>query len=184
MDGRGELTRDMQPRCQSVMQLRCWAIRRALTTAITAASNNVSVASIPRMTRGIMFYSCPHFGSPLVRYLVPGLHQLMMPSAQLLDLRYESPHLTDLNVKLSRLQKKFDIAVVSLGEGIKTPLTEVWEGSGVNISVDIVPVESSYPGFGDFYELHGIDHVNTCKPASRNSEAYLYLKKMLGDIGL
>ena len=108
----------------------------------------------------------------------------MMPSAQLLDLRYESPHLTELNVRLSRLQRAFGIAVVSLAEGVKTPLTEVWEGSGVNISVDIVPVDSSYPGFGEFYQLKGIDHVNTCKPASRSSEAYVHLKRMLAGLEL
>ena len=154
------------------------------TTAITTASNKVSVRSIPGMTKGIMFYSCPHFGSPLLNYLIPGVHQVMLPSAQLLDLRYESPHLSLLNAKLSRLCRGFNIAIMSLAEGSLTPLTEVWEDSGVNISVDIVPPESSYPGFGDFHQLKGITHVNTCKPTSKETDAYILLIQLLKKSGV
>ena len=144
----------------------------------------VSIKDILKMTRGIMFYSCPHFGSPLLKYLVPGLHQLLLPSAQLLDLRYQSPHLSDLNAKLSKLQKAHNISIMSLAEGTKTPLTEVWNGSNVTLSVDIVPLESSYPGYGDFYKLQGVDHVNTCKPARRTSDAYIHLITLLQGSGV
>ena len=37
---------------------------------------------------------------------------------------------------------------------------------------EVVPLESAYPGFGEFVLLPGTDHINVCKPASRGDAAY------------
>ena len=45
--------------------------------------------------------------------------------------------------------------------------------------VQVVPEESSYPGYGDFVLLKGVDHINVCKPPERSDIAYIKLMNFL-----
>jgi hypothetical protein len=47
------------------------------------------------------------------------------------------------------------------------------------IQVVIVPFESAYPGFGDVKLLAGRDHVDVCKPDSREDEIYVQLLRFI-----
>ena len=41
------------------------------------------------------------------------------------------------------------------------------------VIVQVVPMESAYPGVGDFVALHGVDHINACKPSSPTDASYV-----------
>lgn len=58
------------------------------------------------------------------------------------------------------------LAVLSFSEGGPTHF------SGVLPKMWIVPTESAYPGFGELVVLPGTDHINACKPSTREDEAY------------
>lgn len=45
--------------------------------------------------------------------------------------------------------------------------------------LQVVPETSSYPGFGDFVSLKGIDHINVCKPPQKSDLAYVKLMDFL-----
>ena len=45
--------------------------------------------------------------------------------------------------------------------------------------MQVVPESSSYPGFGAFVLLKGVDHINVCKPSQRSDPAYTELKNFL-----
>lgn len=46
-------------------------------------------------------------------------------------------------------------------------------------AMQVVPEASSYPGYGDFVLLKGIDHISVCKPPQRSDLAYLKLMDFL-----
>ena len=45
--------------------------------------------------------------------------------------------------------------------------------------MQVVPETSSYPGYGMFVLLEGIDHINVCKPPHRSDAAYVKLMDFL-----
>ena len=45
--------------------------------------------------------------------------------------------------------------------------------------VQVVPQTSSYPGFGEFVLLEGVDHINVCKPPQKDDVAYTRLLQFL-----
>lgn len=55
----------------------------------------------------------------------------------------------------------------------KTKVTPLVEGyGGWALRMEVVPIESAYPGFGELVVLDGTDHINSCKPVSRTDPAY------------
>ena len=45
--------------------------------------------------------------------------------------------------------------------------------------MQVVPETSSYPGYGEFILLEGVDHINVCKPPHKTDEAYVKLMHFL-----
>ncbi|KAJ8450780.1 hypothetical protein Cgig2_021252 [Carnegiea gigantea] len=120
-------------------------------------------------TRGVVFYSCPHFGSKLAD--VPWRMGLVLrPAPTIVELRSGSPRLVELNDFMRQLHKKGSLQVLSFCETKVTPLVEGYGGWAFRM--EIVPIESAYPGFGDIVVLESTDHINSCKPVSREDPSY------------
>lgn len=122
-------------------------------------------------TKAIAFYSTPHFGSSMaalgwkLRHLpgaspAPSIHHLS-----------PGPHLAALNACLAVLHESGRVQVLSFTEGLATSLA----GLGFIPKVLIVPFESAYPGFGAVHVLESQDHIDVCKPESRQAQAYTKL---------
>lgn len=120
-------------------------------------------------TCGVVFYSCPHFGSKLAD--VPWRMGLVLrPAPSIGELRSGSPRLEELNHFVRQLHKKGGLQVLSFSETKVTPLVEGYGGWALRM--EVVPIESAYPGFGELVVLDGTDHINSCKPVSRTDPAY------------
>ncbi|PPR94378.1 hypothetical protein GOBAR_AA26291 [Gossypium barbadense] len=120
-------------------------------------------------TVGVVFYSCPHFGSKLAD--MPWRMGLVLrPAPTIGELRSGSPRLVQLNDFLRRLHKKQMLQVLSFCETKVTPIVEGYGGWAFRM--EIVPIESAYPGFGELVVLESTDHINSCKPLSRSDPSY------------
>ncbi|KAK6115889.1 hypothetical protein DH2020_008158 [Rehmannia glutinosa] len=116
-----------------------------------------------------VFYSCPHFGSKLAD--MPWRMGLVLrPAPTIGELRSGSPRLVELNDFVRQLYKKKLIDVLSFCETKVTPIVEGYGGWAFRM--EIVPMESAYPGFGELVVLDSTDHVNSCKPLSRSDPSY------------
>ncbi|KFM68707.1 Protein SERAC1, partial [Stegodyphus mimosarum] len=78
--------------------------------------------------------------------------------------------LQSLHEKFKDIVLQNNIAVLSFGETRKSR----W---GLNLTV-LVSLDSSDPGFGEFYALP-VDHLSTCKPESPDSMMYTKLLHFL-----
>uniref|UniRef100_A0A1J3D2G9 Protein SERAC1 n=1 Tax=Noccaea caerulescens TaxID=107243 RepID=A0A1J3D2G9_NOCCA len=130
-------------------------------------------------TAGVVFYSCPHFGSKLAD--MPWRMGLVLrPAPSIGELRSGSPRLVELNDLLRQLHKKGFLEVLSFCETKVTPIVEGYGGWAFRM--EIVPIESAYPGFGELVVLESTDHINSCKPLSRSdpsyTEALQFLRKL------
>nr|CAD1838089.1 unnamed protein product [Ananas comosus var. bracteatus] len=131
-------------------------------------------------TVGIVFYSCPHFGSKLAD--VPCRMGLVFrPAPSIGELRSGSPRLVELNDFVRRLNNKGVLEVLSFSETKVTPIVEGYGGWALRM--EIVPIESAYPGYGELVVLDATDHINSCKPVNRTDPSYSetleFLKKLL-----
>nr|GEU78522.1 armadillo-like helical [Tanacetum cinerariifolium] len=120
-------------------------------------------------TVGVVFYSCPHFGSKLAD-LPWRMGFVLRPAPTIGELRSGSPRLVKLNDFIRRLHKKGALDVLSFCETKVTPIVEGYGGWAFRL--EIVPMESSYPGYGKLVVLESTDHVNICKPINRNDPSY------------
>nr|GMD89128.1 uncharacterized protein LOC109170573 [Ipomoea batatas] len=120
-------------------------------------------------TVGVVFYSCPHFGSKLAD--VPWRMGLVFrPAPSIGELRSGSPRLVDLNDFIRHRHKKGMLEVLSFCETKVTPIVEGYGGWAFRM--EIVPMESAYPGFGELVVLESTDHINSCKPLNRTDPSY------------
>ncbi|XP_022768813.1 uncharacterized protein LOC111312634 isoform X4 [Durio zibethinus] len=131
-------------------------------------------------TIGVVFYSCPHFGSKLAD--MPWRMGLVLrPAPTIGELRSDSPRLVELNDFLRHLHKKQKLQVLSFSETQVTPIVEGYGGWALRM--EIVPIESAYPGFGELVVLESTDHINSCKPLSRSDPSYTetleFLRKLI-----
>ncbi|KAI9113087.1 hypothetical protein K1719_015612 [Acacia pycnantha] len=125
--------------------------------------------NLVKNTIGIVFYSCPHFGSKLAD--VPWRIGLVLrPAPTIGELRSGSSKLIELNDYIRCLHKKGVLDVLSFCETIVTPIVEGYGGWALRM--EIVSQESAYPGFGELVVLESTDHVNSCKPLSRSDPSY------------
>ncbi|PHT51161.1 hypothetical protein CQW23_10908 [Capsicum baccatum] len=120
-------------------------------------------------TIGVVFYSCPHFGSKLAD--MPWKMGLVFrPAPTIGELRSGSPRLVELNDFMGQLHKKGKLEVLSFCETKVTPIVEGYGGWAFRM--EIVPLESAYPGYGELVVLESTDHINSCKPLSRSDPSY------------
>ncbi|CAO2834210.1 unnamed protein product [Amaranthus hypochondriacus] len=127
-------------------------------------------------TAGVVFYSCPHFGSRLAD--MPWRMGLVLrPAPTIGELRSGSPKLLELNDFMRQLHKKGLLDVLSFCETKVTPIVEGYGGWAFRM--EIVPIESAYPGFGNIVVLESTDHINSCKPLSREDPSYTEILEFL-----
>uniref|UniRef100_A0A0A0L2B0 GPI inositol-deacylase n=1 Tax=Cucumis sativus TaxID=3659 RepID=A0A0A0L2B0_CUCSA len=128
-----------------------------------------NIDNLVKNTVGVVFYSCPHFGSKLAD--MPWRMGLVFrPAPTIGELRSGSPRLVELNDFLRHLHKKGLLEVLSFCETKVTPIVEGYGGWAFRM--EIVPIESAYPGFGELVVLESTDHINSCKPLSRTDPSY------------
>ncbi|KAA8517122.1 hypothetical protein F0562_017415 [Nyssa sinensis] len=84
-------------------------------------------------------------GTTAVTIVKPGMAGITAPSIG--DLRSGSPKLVELNDFIRHLQKKGLLEVLSFCETKVTPIVEGYGGWAFRM--EIVPIESAYPGFGE-----------------------------------
>ncbi|XP_006354916.1 uncharacterized protein [Solanum tuberosum] len=120
-------------------------------------------------TIGVVFYSCPHFGSKLAD-MPWRMGFVFRPAPTIGELRSGSPRLVELNDFMGQLHKKGKLEVLSFCETKVTPIVEGYGGWAFRM--EIVPLESAYPGFGELVVLESTDHINSCKPLSRSDPSY------------
>jgi hypothetical protein len=63
------------------------------------------------------------------------------------ELRSGSPRLEQLNRTISLLHSKGHLKILSFSESTVTPLVEGYGGYALRL--EVVPIESAYPGFGE-----------------------------------
>lgn len=121
--------------------------------------------------RGVVFYSTPHFGSPVVKYNPSILHFLLRATPAVQDMKMNHPELVELNDWFC--QKCDHMLLLSIGESKPTELS-----SSVNAKAMIVPQNSSNPGCGEFI-AHDSDYIYICKPDSRQDDRYTALFRLI-----
>lgn len=95
---------------------------------------------------------------------------MFRPAPTIGELRSGSPRLVELNDYIRHLHKKGLLDVLSFCETKVTPIVEGYGGWAFRM--EIVPIESAYPGFGELVVLDSTDHINSCKPLSRTDPSY------------
>ncbi|KAL9330569.1 hypothetical protein ACSQ67_000179 [Phaseolus vulgaris] len=132
--------------------------------------------NLVKNTMGIVFYSCPHFGSKLAD-MPWRMGFVLRPAPTIGELRSGSSRLIELNDYIRHLHKKGLLDVLSFCETKVTPIVEGYGGWAFR--TEIVPIESAYPGFGELVVLESTDHINCCKPVSRLDPSYTETLKFL-----
>uniref|UniRef100_A0ACD5WSR0 Uncharacterized protein n=1 Tax=Avena sativa TaxID=4498 RepID=A0ACD5WSR0_AVESA len=132
-------------------------------------------------TIGLVFYSCPHFGSKLAD-MPWRMGYVLRPAPSIGELRSGSPRLVELNDFVRQRYSKGLVDVLSFCESDVTPIVEGYGGWAFR--VEIVPIESAYPGYGELVVLQDTDHINSCKPVNKNDPSYAetlaFLEKLRG----
>ncbi|RDX76856.1 putative inactive heme oxygenase 2, chloroplastic, partial [Mucuna pruriens] len=131
--------------------------------------------NLVKNTIGIVFYSCPHFGSKLAD-MPWRMGFVLRPAPTIGELRSGSSRLIELNDYIRHLHKKGLLDVLSFCETKVTPIVEGYGGWAFR--TEIVPIESAYPGFGELVVLESTDHINSCKPVSRLDPSYTETLKL------
>ncbi|GJX77246.1 armadillo-like helical domain-containing protein [Tanacetum coccineum] len=125
--------------------------------------------NLVKNTVGVVFYSCPHFGSKLAD-MPWRMGYVFRPAPFIGELRSGSTRLVELNDFIHDLHKQGSLNVLSFCETKVTPIVEGYGGWAFRM--EIVPIESAYPGFGELVVLESTDHINSCKPISRTDPSY------------
>ncbi|XP_046689244.1 protein SERAC1 [Homalodisca vitripennis] len=135
------------------------------------SSSDPKMAAISKESRGILFYSVPHRGSPLANLNLPLLRQ----SIELTEVQKDSAEVTALHDKFRGLLDSNQLTV-EVRSFIETTLTLM-----SLVYVRIVSVESADAEIGELYGVP-IDHRNICKPRSRNCFLYRELLSLIESV--
>lgn len=134
-------------------------------------SSTEAHSNISKNTKGILFYSVPHRGSPLANLNLPLLRQ----SIELTEVQKDSNEVLELHRKFHSLvqQNQLQVEVRSFIETTLTLMSLFY--------VRIVSVESADAEIGDLYGVP-TDHRNICKPRSRNCFLYKELIDLIDSV--
>jgi protein SERAC1 len=141
---------------------------------LALANDDPKIRQIGENSRGIVFLGVPHRGSSIAK--LSQQTSVLWPTVEVKDLEENSKELLNLNQQfLDNLMKaKEPLEVVSIAEGTSTKIFQ-------NIKLLVVPINSSYLGYGDFY-ISQENHLNLSKPLSQNSFLYLTIVNMIEKI--
>lgn len=137
------------------------------------ASDDPLVRKIGENTRGIIFLGTPHHGSSIAKYSQQA--GVLWPSIEVTEMDENSKELKKLNNEfLHNVSKIQPIEVISIAEGSSMKVLP-------NIKLIVVPLNSAYLGYGDFY-VSNENHLNLSKPISQNSFIYLTVVNLINKI--
>ncbi|KAM9355213.1 protein SERAC1 isoform 2-T4 [Pholidichthys leucotaenia] len=134
------------------------------------ASQDPDMHGLLKNTKGIMFYSVPHYGTFMAEYSV-NVRYLLFPSIEVRELCKDSPALRDLNENFLNMAKEKQIKVLSFAEMLPTTI-------GPMIKIIVVPKQSADLGIGELIEVD-VDHLNICKPEKKDSFLYRHSLKFI-----
>ncbi|OCT79996.1 protein SERAC1 [Xenopus laevis] len=127
------------------------------------ASQDEDMKDLVNNTRGVAFFSVPHHGSRLAEYSI-NARLFLFPSIEVKELSKDSPELKKLNDEFLQFSENKDFKVISFAELSPTQV-------GHMMKLHIVPVESADLGIGTLIPV-GVNHLNICKPKSKDSFIY------------
>ncbi|XP_036437907.1 protein SERAC1 isoform X1 [Colossoma macropomum] len=131
------------------------------------ATKDPELSPLVKNTKGVLFYSVPHFGTFMAEYSV-NVRYLLFPSIEVKELCRDSPALRDLNENFISIAKDQEFKVLSFAETQPTSI-------GPMIKLLVVPGQSADLGIGDLIEVD-VDHLNICKP--KKKDTFLYKRSL------
>lgn len=134
-------------------------------------SGNAALAPLWRSSRGCLFYSVPHRGSPLADFNLP----LMRQSIELVEIKKNSPGVLELHRRFVALYRSghLKIDIFSFVETALTLMSVLY--------LRIVGIDSADPGIGEVCGVH-LDHRQICKPRDRDCILYTKLTEMINKV--
>ncbi|XP_018579066.1 protein SERAC1-like [Anoplophora glabripennis] len=133
-----------------------------------------NVKNVCLNTKGIVFYSTPHFGSRIAN-LSQATALLLWPSVEVQELRQNSPQLKMIHENFLDIVKSLPVKIVTFVETKATVVT------AMKFNFLLVEPESGHPGVGEYFEVPQ-DHLGICKPAIRYSFLYQKVVSMIRQI--
>ncbi|XP_071443137.1 protein SERAC1 [Hetaerina americana] len=132
-------------------------------------SDDSKMKSLCDKTKGVTFYSVPHFGSHLAD-LKQATRMLLLPTSEISELGHNSPSLVRLNERFMNFVGRHPVDILSFVE------TETTTVTSLKLQLRFVTAESADLGVGEFYEVP-LNHLDICKPTNRRS--FLYQKLLI-----
>lgn len=171
-----DLFEQLKPACIGVDRPVIWVchsmggliVKQMLVDSPTLLSN----------TRGIVFMSTPHLGSNIAK--TASKFAFLKPSTEVIELSTNSKYLVELNQKF--------LAKLGLNEAAKNKMTVLNflekqpTHLGFNFYWETVPEMSANLGVGEFCLVENYNHLNICKPKSRESVVYDKVKDLINDL--
>ncbi|CAG9765251.1 unnamed protein product [Ceutorhynchus assimilis] len=146
-------------------------IKQMLLNSTRADMQNQTVKNLLELTKGIMFYSVPHKGSPVADLTFPFFKR----SIEVLEIQTNCDFVLDLHTRfLEMLNKETSNAKPEIFSFIDTENTPI----GLFASLKFIAYESADPDVGVKCEVP-LDHRQICKPAGRDCFLYLELVKLI-----
>ncbi|XP_066532976.1 protein SERAC1 [Hoplias malabaricus] len=144
---------------------------------LSDASKDPALSPLVKNTKGVLFYSVPHYGTFMAEYSV-NVRYLLFPSIEVKELCRDSPALRELNENFINVAKDQEFKVLSFTETRPTSV-------GPMIKMLVVPVQSADLGIGDVIKVD-VDHLNICKPEKKDTFLYKrsleFIRDALGQI--
>eukprot|EP00079_Xenopus_tropicalis_P025742 XP_012819202.1 PREDICTED: protein SERAC1 isoform X2 [Xenopus tropicalis] len=137
------------------------------------ASQDEDMKDLVNNTKGVAFYSVPHHGSQLAEYSISA-RLLLFPSIEVKELSTDSPELKKLNDEFLQFSKNKDFKIISFAELLPTRV-------GRMMKLHIVPLESADLGIGKLIPVD-VNHLNICKPKSKDSFIYQCTLQFIHDV--
>ena len=133
--------------------------------------SNADESSFLPSTKGVVFYSVPHLGSPFATK-TGRARFVLFPSKEVSEVEENAEHLQKLHKDFTELAKRFNIDCLDFGESRPFKIPYVKYGQMV------VPTDSCNVGYGRFILLD-TDHKDVCKPVSKVDPRYWEVSAMV-----
>ncbi|XP_002158782.2 protein SERAC1 [Hydra vulgaris] len=141
---------------------------------LLSLENKVLDQSILQVTKGIMFYSVPHLGSPIATRCEKARY-ILFPSIEVNELSENSAKLRSTHSRFLQLIKNYSINCTDLCEVNSLPLPYL------KINAVVVPRHSCDVGYGRFVLLDA-NHQDICKPHSKTDPRYLEVNSLISKV--
>ena len=129
---------------------------------------------ILRSTSGIVFYSTPHFGSPIAT-TCNSFSFLLLPSTQAYELIEHTEMLNNLHNLFRKCLDQFQVSCVNFCEQRATSLPYL------KMKSQVVPLSSCDVGYGKTIHCD-VNHLEICKPKYRQDVIYSEVFNMVENI--